>query len=487
MAINKEIFMKKNPFMLISAIVVCVFLSVSCGQSEASEQDTGKTVFGTSTPVESARGNDNDQGEDEGNGKKPPVVVPPKTDPGDNDQGENKGNNISYDEGEYVIFDIEKQFISSPANPGIRPFDCSFIDASDGWVAVGTEIGFTPRGFIAKFDKNGQKLWERYLINRIGDFCEFNSVMEITDGYLIRGRLITDDNCQHSIIIKYNKNGDLAWIKNLRLDDVVVNEAGAGFIGIGGKNNVYIAQFDTDGKELWKKYIGDSLTLSEKEGVTADTVYLSRIFLMPNNNGLLIRGTMARYYENSMFGMGSGYSTVTPFMTSVTLDGNVRWQKDIPMLPGYEREIVIDDGIIVLGVNGAKKYDFDWNLILEIPFETKENHYFHNNSGSAITTANKAGENYFITGYFSDGSASCFALGFNSDGKVIWNTPRHNAAGTGTGICYYGAVPAGNGIAVLAGYRYYGVPTTMGPHEITLHFLYYDLTTKTFTQSPSLL
>jgi len=60
--------MKKLHFMLIPAFI-CVLLFASCGQ----ELNTEKS--GPLDPLDlSSRGNDNDQGEDEDNGKKPPVI-----------------------------------------------------------------------------------------------------------------------------------------------------------------------------------------------------------------------------------------------------------------------------------------------------------------------------------------------------------------------------------------------------------------------------
>ena len=73
--------MKKLNFLLIS-VFVCVFLFVSCGQ----EWDTEKSS--SVTPFELLKSNDNDQGEDEGNGKEPPIDLPNN----DNDQGEDEGN-----------------------------------------------------------------------------------------------------------------------------------------------------------------------------------------------------------------------------------------------------------------------------------------------------------------------------------------------------------------------------------------------------------
>ena len=68
--------MKKMHFVLVLAIV-SVFLLGSCGLTERPDSEILSEL---------SRGNDYDQGEDEGNGKKPPVVNPPEiTPPEEND------------------------------------------------------------------------------------------------------------------------------------------------------------------------------------------------------------------------------------------------------------------------------------------------------------------------------------------------------------------------------------------------------------------
>jgi len=62
--------MKKIHFSIISMIIVFVFLFASCGKEL--ESDKSGLIISSET-----KGNNNDQGEDKGNGKKPPIVDPP--------------------------------------------------------------------------------------------------------------------------------------------------------------------------------------------------------------------------------------------------------------------------------------------------------------------------------------------------------------------------------------------------------------------------
>ena len=65
--------MKKMVFAIIF-VIVSVFIFISCGQN-------GPTELGSEILNPIGLGNNNDQGEDEGNGKKPPIDVPPTDEP----------------------------------------------------------------------------------------------------------------------------------------------------------------------------------------------------------------------------------------------------------------------------------------------------------------------------------------------------------------------------------------------------------------------
>lgn len=404
------------------------------------------------------------------------------------------------------IADYTEQFTSSAFNPGISSFDNNIIELEDGWLVTGTEfyVGLEkpPAGFIAKFDKNGNKLWEQFLTSDTIFLRCFQSTIEIADGYLILAYGSHHDIVWHPqrdggvVSIKYSKNGELTWVKELGIKHAVPTEAG--FAGVSylrettGKN-IALVEYSTNGEVLWQSNIGNSLVFAEYQGSIADTLSLDEIHLLPNDGGFLIEGAWYSYFDGNCSSLpchngGPGYYGSRYVLASVASDGSFRWQKNFN--PGTEEElkwaeiIIANDGIIALGRRSARKYDFDLKLIKETPYRIDEDHYF-NRSKSAASVA-KAGENYFICGDYSDGHASAFVLGLNANGEIIWETGRHNETDMGTGITYHGTVKTENGFAVLAGYRHYGIPTTMGPHEIALHFLFYDLDTKTFTKSNSL-
>jgi len=352
-----------------------------------------------------------------------------------------------------------EQFISfTNTNPGIRPGDCDIIDTEDGWVMVGSEIGWSSNGFIAKFDKTGRKIWERYMTMTGGSIQSLCRVIELSDGYLIDIGFILD-GYRYWYFIKYDKSGELVWMKQQTVSRV--RSFKGGFVGICyDSEGLCIAQFDNDGNEILKRNIS-----SQIPDMNNSSNY--QFCLLPNSDGFLIQGRL-------------DWLSYETCMISVTADGTVRWCKNIGAW-NNNRFIATENRIINLELNSVQIYDFEGNLVSETELRIKENHYHDSKS------ANKIGDNYFITGYYSDGHSSYYVLGFDSFGNVIFEIPRHNAAGKGYSVSYHGCVATNNGVAVLAGYRNYGDPVTVGPHEITLHFLYYDLMTKTYTESPALL
>ena len=421
--------------------------------------------------------------------------------------------NNEYD---HIIIDATEQFISSPINPGIAPWNCEFIEVDDGWLATGTDLYYRPEylpgaaqsriGFIVKFNKNGVKLWERFLTTTgTGIIGEFWSTIEIADGYLLQmyygrtsGGMPAQAMSPHPdiISIKFNKNGDLAWAKDLGINHAVANETG--FVGIGGLKeatgkNVAIIQYDANGEEIWQSNIGSDLEFAKNYGLTANAIALGKIYLLPDNKGFLIRGSHLNYYEYSDLTMGPGYSWIAGFVASVTADGDLRWQKNQYDMYEIDELIVVEDGFIAMGstfpevgpmqpiqlLRSIKKYDFNFTLVNETSYD---HFYYENNSINAI----KIGDDYFFNANYSDGYASSVVIGLNTNGEVVFESDRHNGAEIGTHIFYGGIVAVENGIVILAGYRYYDIPVMAPPHEITLYFLYYDLATKTFTQSSPL-
>jgi len=100
-------------YYVLICILIGVFMSISCGLNEKTDSENTKLIENVKSndqgedegneknpPVIIPPIDENDQGEDEDNGKKPPIVNPPIIDPED-DQGE---------EGIFILTDIPSEF-----------------------------------------------------------------------------------------------------------------------------------------------------------------------------------------------------------------------------------------------------------------------------------------------------------------------------------------------------------------------------------------
>lgn len=104
----------------------------------------------------------------------------------------------------------------------------------DGWIAVGRLHGDQHDAVIAKYDKVKNIVWQRAFGG--SDIDEFNSVIEIDDGYIVLADCYSVDgdltgiNTKKSsvkgIIVKYSKDGNKIWAKKLDANIAVANEAG---------------------------------------------------------------------------------------------------------------------------------------------------------------------------------------------------------------------------------------------------------------------
>ena len=205
------------------------------------------------------------------------------------------------------VFKPEQFVAFSKTNPGIRPGDCDIINTKDGWIAVGAEIAWAKNGFIAKFDKKGNKVWEQFMTMVDGFIQSPCSVIELSDGYLIDIEFILD-GYRHFYFVKYDNNGELVWTKKQTANRVKAYNGG--FVGIGGGNEgLCIVKFDKDGNEIMKKNFSSQILDNNITGYY-------QFHLLSNNNGFLVHGSSNHLYNNT-------------FMISIAADGTVRWCKDI--------------------------------------------------------------------------------------------------------------------------------------------------------------
>jgi len=295
------------------------------------------------------------------------------------------------------------------------------LPVADGWIAVGELYDEHLDAIIAKYDKHGKRIWER--VFGISDNLDvFYSVMEISGGYIVISRLsLPDIGPNIPAIIKFDKKGNLIWVKDLSINALAINEAG--FVGVGGKktanvDTLFIAQFDTDGNIIWKKPIGDNISLDGKVFSYMDEVlHISKIFNGPDGYFLYGKSTYIYKYYGDMLSAEPG------FIAFLNKDGDFYWQRPVD-INGVKDIILIEDGFIVAGevydaypnLPLVKKYDLEMNLTWEILYEK--------NSDSCFFKIVEVGNDIFVSAFRAIDGGS-FVSGISAEGKKFWDSDAH--------------------------------------------------------------
>ena len=317
---------------------------------------------------------------------------------------------------------IIQVFERQPA-PGITRNYNDILPVNDGWIAVGRSHGSPLDAIIVKYDLQGLKVWERGF-GSSNSLDEFYSIMEITNGYIVRA-MLSPVGRGISVVIKFDKDGNLIWAKNLSVNAIAVNEFG--FVGIGGiksnkKNTLFVAQYDVNGNILWRNQIGNDLNLYGSINPHWDEV-LNISKIMNCLDGYFLYGNTM-----SVFPATGTTSEGLSFVAKLSEDGKFLWQRTIE-INNFCNITLVNDGIVIAGsvwndsgrIPYVKKYDFEMELIWKTQYE-------HNNF-IVFQGITKVGEDIFVSIFRSVGGGS-FVSGINSCGKRFWNSEISNETHT---------------------------------------------------------
>jgi len=161
------------------------------------------------------------------------------------------------------------------------------------------ETGKPGEAYLLRVDTDGEVLWER-------TYPAYSTVQGIRTteegGLLISGVTSSPDGSSSDIfLMEVGPNGDELWSRTFggpldeygtawQMDggdfivggivvdpnDIVVDDPGvAGYGGLSGRSNIYLARFDAEGNELWSRVVGDKDNVLTSGGlITADGSFL---------------------------------------------------------------------------------------------------------------------------------------------------------------------------------------------------------------------
>ena len=324
-------------------------------------------------------------------------------------------------------------------------YDSLVVD--NGIILIGssksTDIdGITNEGdydaIIAKYDKNGNLLWQNSFGGNLSDW--FVKIFEIDDGYIVQGYYRSTDiedfpliGDQDTMLLKYDKNGNFQWKKRMGGtgdDSFSCISTGDGFIIYGdstgteingmvnrGEEDIFIVKYDNDGTLLWQKSYGGSKSekISDAIYINGD-IYFSVLFTSNDIDGIVNNGKT----DALLLKYGS--------------DGTLLWQKSYGgnESDSFKYIIEIHNGLLILGSsnstdieflsnvdsykNFAFRFDYNGNIIEKIIDDSDGKYYY--NYIAHLTNDNKY--LLYITPAVTSTSKISYMTKYDNNSNLIW-------------------------------------------------------------------
>lgn len=176
---------------------------------------------------------------------------------------------------------------------GYNGYYNSIIKTNDGYIAVGAiEMSEkqhqenSSEAMIVKYDRNLNIKWRKNL--SILDVNEFISVKQDSDNnYIVVGKslyaegYIGNHETGGAILLKYDKNGNETLRVNYggpqkgQFNNLIVEQDGYVVVGVYSTNTGVIKKYDKNGNELWHSFYG----LTDSKGITSITKYEDKYFV----------------------------------------------------------------------------------------------------------------------------------------------------------------------------------------------------------------
>ncbi|MBN1232722.1 MAG: T9SS type A sorting domain-containing protein [Candidatus Coatesbacteria bacterium] len=247
---------------------------------------------------------------------------------------------------------------------------------------------------LIKTDSSGNLTWSRQLGRNYNDYCYGNCVRELSDGYIICGKITQIYTESYVYLVKTDLQGNTIWSKVFDKGSNAVGNSiqltndggfiicGTGYNSSTNSNDIYLIKTDSSGNKIWDYCYGGNGINDAGFGVqqTSDNGYIicgctdsstkvrDAAIIKVNSSGAYVWGSLiggndldeAHSIQIASDGYvlcgitksyGAGATDVYLFKTDFS--GNLRWQKTYGGSNedyGYYSEITYDNRYIMAGV-----------------------------------------------------------------------------------------------------------------------------------------
>ncbi len=386
--------------------------------------------------------------------------------------GMNKGNAdgiiVKYDLNGNVIWN--KNFGGS----GNDYFE-DIVALNDGYVAVGRSasnngdlMGMNKGswdGIIAKYDFNGNLLWNRNFGGTGDD--RFHGVNKDNDNIIVIGHSNSSNGDLtgvakggwDGVVVKYNSVGDIVWNKNFGGDStdyfngidiisskiIIVGESWSINMDLANKKkgsaDCIIAKFNLNGDLIWNENFGGGPGNNIFFGVAeADSGYIAVGYSDS------ISGDLAGMNKGDLAGLKLRYDAI---MVKYNYSGGIVWKKNYGGTGDdrFQGIVKTDGGYVAIGSSWSNNGDLQgmnkggWDGIIVKFNETGDiiwNTNFGGSSSDYFLDIERTDDGYIVVGYSpsnngdlagnNKGGNDAVIVKFDNNGEVIWN---RNFGGSG--------------------------------------------------------
>lgn len=278
-------------------------------------------------------------------------------------KGLEKGKLVKYDKDGNIIFEVQYDKGLSSTFTSVLVLEDSYIVTGSGEYSEQQQQNKTRDAFIIKYDKKGNKVWEKYygvLAN-----TRFNKVIKVDDGLVVIGQSIYENmevgnhTTGGGIIVKYDFDGNEVWHNNHGgnksgcFNGIVEVDGNFYIAGKDGADSANIVKFNSKGEYVWH----ENYSFTDSLGFQ-DLVYHNDKLYAVGSKKILTKEQEKERKTDNTDGLIAVYDMKGKLKDEVTFGGS--------KLERYSSIKILDDKFYITGISNSLDADLDIKLNKEV-------------------------------------------------------------------------------------------------------------------------